>query len=228
MRTTVIYHCFNLLTSSSSQVFNQKELSEIKYLCQRLEIITNWEKIVTKSTRCRFVYWIRSLFPFIFDMIMADVKRPNQLNYFLMAVNDPLQMLWNVKHAEQSNDVVDNYKKEIFKAFSEKVIQPICRKVEEEIRLQIHQAIIPGLAQKNPLQQKTYDSRKYIMMSDLYLFEKRICIKEEVSHYLGKIFYQMSALAPHDFQTYEHMRVLAKEKFQLEIIPSHLPAQQLS
>mgnify|MGYP001078577034 CR=1 FL=1 len=90
MRTTVIYHCFNLLTSSSSQVFNQKELSEIKYLCQRLEIITNWEKIVTKSTRCRFVYWIRSLFPFIFDMIMADVKRPNQLNYFLMAVNDPL------------------------------------------------------------------------------------------------------------------------------------------
>lgn len=62
------------------------------------------------------------------------------------------------------------------------------------------------------------------MMSDLYLFEKRICIKEEVSHYLGKIFYQMSALAPHDFQTYEHMRVLAKEKFQMDIIPSHLPA----
>ena len=132
MRTTVIYHCFNLMTH---QVFNQKELSEIKYLCQRLEIITNWEKIVKKSTRCRFVYWIRSLFPFIFDMIMADVKRPNQLNYFLMAVNDPLEMLWNVKHAEEPNQVVDNYKREIFKALQEKVIQPICRKIEEEIRL---------------------------------------------------------------------------------------------
>ena len=132
MRTTVIYHCFNLMTH---QVFNQKELSEIEYLCQRLEIITNWEKIVKKSTRCRFVYWIRSLFPFIFDMIMADVKRPNQLNYFLMAVNDPLEMLWNVKHAEEPNQVVDNYKREIFKALQEKVIQPICRKIEEEIRL---------------------------------------------------------------------------------------------
>ena len=30
----------------------------------------------------------------------------------------------------------------------------------------------------------------------------------------------MSALAPHDFQNYEHMRQLAKEKYQLEIIPS--------
>lgn len=32
---------------------------------------------------------------------------------------------------------------------------------------------------------------------------------------------------PHDFQTYEHMRILAKEKFQMDIIPSHLPSQQL-
>ena len=69
-----------------------------------------------------------------------------------MAVNDPIEMLWNVKHAEEANVVVDNYKKEIYKAFSDKIIKPICRKVEEEIRLQIHQAIIPGLAQKNPLQ----------------------------------------------------------------------------
>lgn len=47
-------------------------------------------------------------------------------------------MLWNVKHMETPNKCVDNYKKEIYRAFSDKVIKPICRKVEEEIRLQIH------------------------------------------------------------------------------------------
>ena len=65
------------------------------------------------------------------------------------------------------------------------------------------------------------------MMNDLFLFEKQICIKEEIRHYLGRTFYQMSAMAPHDFQTYEHMRILCKEKFQMDIIPSHLPSQQL-
>jgi len=30
MRSTIIYHCFNMM---QSQVFNQKELSEIRYLC---------------------------------------------------------------------------------------------------------------------------------------------------------------------------------------------------
>jgi WASH complex subunit 7 len=37
----------------------------------------------------------------------------------------------------------------------------------------------------------------------------------------------MSALVPHDFQTYEHMRVLAKEKFGMDLVKSHLPSQQL-
>jgi hypothetical protein len=31
---------------------------------------------------------------------MADSKRPNQINYFLMALNDPIDMLWNVRHLE--------------------------------------------------------------------------------------------------------------------------------
>jgi len=68
-------------------------------------------------------------------MIMADTKRPNQLNYFLIALNDPIDMLWNVKHFVEPNVAVDNYKREIYKAFTEKVLKPISRKVEDEIRL---------------------------------------------------------------------------------------------
>lgn len=224
MRTTVINHCFNLMTQ---QVFNDKELSEVRYLNHRLSTMSNWEAICRKSTRCRFIYWIRSLVPYIFEMIMSDNKRPNQLNYFISALNDPLEMIWNIKHLERPNIAVDNYKKEIYRAFTDKVIKPICRNVEEEIRLQIHQAIIPNLAQKNPLQSKIFDSKKYVMMSDIFLFEKQISIKEEIKRYLSRVFYQMGASAPHDYKTYEHMRILAKEKYFIDILPSHLPAQQL-
>lgn len=61
-------------------------------------------------------------------------------------------------------------------------------------------------------------------MSDLYLFEKRINLAEEIKHYLNKIFYEMTALNPHDQKTYQHMRILAKDKYQIDIIPSHLPS----
>jgi hypothetical protein len=64
-------------------------------------------------------------------------------------------------------------------------------------------------------------------MNEMYLFEKCIVMKVEVKHYLDKIFYEMAALSPHDFRTYEHMRALAKEKFGIDVIASHLPNQQL-
>lgn len=55
------------------------------------------------------------------------------------------------------------------------------------------------MRQKDPVREKIFDCKKYIMMNDIYLFEKCINIKEEVRLYLGKIFYQMSALVPHDY-----------------------------
>ena len=67
----------------------------------------------------------------------------------------------------------------------------------------------------------------YTRMSDLYLFEKKINLREEVKHYLDKIFYEMTALSPHDWKTYEHMRILAKCKFGIDVVPSHLPSQTL-
>ena len=42
----------------------------------------------------------------------------NQLNYFLMALNDPLDMIINIKHLDSSQRAIDNYKKEIYLAFT--------------------------------------------------------------------------------------------------------------
>lgn len=42
---------------------------------------------------------------------------------------------------------------------------------------------------------------------------------------MSKTFYEMSALHPHDNQTYEHMRNLTKYNLDINIIPSHLPSQ---
>jgi len=64
-------------------------------------------------------------------------------------------------------------------------------------------------------------------MNDLYLFEKKISMKSEIRDYLSHIFYEMSALSPHDFRTYEHMRILCLDKLDVQVLPSHLPSSQL-
>lgn len=64
-------------------------------------------------------------------------------------------------------------------------------------------------------------------MNDLYLFEKSISLRQEIKEYLSHIFYEMTALSPHDYRTYEHMRKLCLDRLGLNVMPSYLPPQQL-
>ena len=81
--------------------------------------------------------------------------------------------------------------------------------------------------QKNPQREYIPNISRFARMNDLFLFEKQISISHEIKKYLGHIFYEMSALSPHDFRTYEHMRMLAHDKLGVQVLPSHLPSQQI-
>jgi hypothetical protein len=99
MRQTVIKHCKNLI---KSDIFTPTEFKELEYYAWKIDIIANWEQHVRKTTRCRFLYWNRALVPHFFSKIANDKQKLNQLNYFLMALNDPLDMLVNIRHLDSS------------------------------------------------------------------------------------------------------------------------------
>jgi len=135
MRKSVIKHCLSL---AHKDLFSPNDLKHLEYYCWRLDLISNWEWHVKKSTQCRFLYWIRALNPLVFKMVLADQHRLNQLNYFLLALNDPLEILKNIRHLEYSQIALDNYKKEIYQAFGKHFLEPVCKGIEEELRVQIH------------------------------------------------------------------------------------------
>jgi len=84
--------------------------------------------------------------------------------------------------------------------------------------------MIPNLNQVNPMTSRVVDLSKYSRMNDLYLFEKQINMGYEIKKYLGSVFYEMTALSPHDYCTYEQMRALAHDKLGVVVMPSHLPS----
>ena len=132
LRKTVVTHCKCLLFED---IIGKSEQQQLDSYIWQIDMIANWEWTVRKSTRCRFLYWSRSLFPMLYGKIIQDKQRLNQLNYFLMALNDPAEMLINIKHLESPHVAIDNYKKEIYQSFTMNITAPICRKIEEELRL---------------------------------------------------------------------------------------------
>ena len=63
LRKTVVRHSMNLV---SEEVFDKLKLAEFGRLNEKLGLICNWEDNVRRATRCRFIYWQRSLTPVFF------------------------------------------------------------------------------------------------------------------------------------------------------------------
>lgn len=95
LRKTVVDNCKCLIFED---ILTKNEQLTLDSLTWQIDVIANWESYVRRSTRCRFLYWSRGLFPTLFNKITSDKLRLNQLNYFLMALNDPLDMLKGVRH----------------------------------------------------------------------------------------------------------------------------------
>ena len=71
-----------------------------------------------------------------------------------------------------------------------------------------------------------YDHMNYLNIDDITLFERRISMKRKAEQYLSEKFYEMTALTPYDWKTYEHIRMMANEIYGLNILPTHLPSKQ--
>ena len=97
--------------------------------------------------------------------------------------------------------------------------------IEKDLRIQIHGVLVQKLKQQNPLDEAVYDYMNFLSIEDIILFENRINLKAKVSQYLSEKFYEMTALTPIDWKTYEHIRVLAKQTYNLDILETHLPSK---
>lgn len=60
-------------------------------------------------------------------------------------------------------------------------------------------------------------------MRRLRLLDVSVNVRQRAERYLERTFYDLTTMALHDWQTYGEMRVLAREKYGLQLTDSHLP-----
>eukprot|EP01040_Poterioochromonas_malhamensis_P008769 gene8769-9503_t len=60
--------------------------------------------------------------------------------------------------------------------------------------------------------------KPFLDLLPLYILNRIISIKEEVTHYLDYNFYNLTTIALHDWRTYSEMRSLAYEKYNISLM----------
>lgn len=111
---------------------------------------------------------------------------------------------------------------------SQEFITPVVHAIDEFLRINIHAILLEKMKTNNPFEQKEKEITRFLNINYIFLFDKIIDLKAEISRLLNEKFYNMNTLNMHDQETYEEMRSLANFKFGLNLIHVFLPSQTIN
>lgn len=129
---------------------------------------------------------------------------------------------------------------------NEYLISKVCGVVETKLRLDVHCSLqLLRVENTDPFEVTPANQTKCVPVEDVYrLLALRLVpllrlnklrlskyiylsLRDHVCKYLSSMFYNLTTISMHDWRTYGQMRILAKQKFQLDSVEDFLPTQTL-
>eukprot|EP00606_Chrysophyceae_sp_TOSAG23-5_P000989 GSChrysophyteH2.ASY1.ANO1.1643.1 assembled CDS len=198
-----------LIMHSNMQVpMNKGALLNIVSRLVTLASFTNNIKLVTDTS---FLYFHLDILSPMVTALYALQTEVNRLQYVIGAFADGIKMCAAVTHSDPTPFFV-NYRSFIKEVIAKHIIQPLCRDIENNLRIHISTKNLEHLETVNPKASNLTPLRPFLDMPPLRVLGLIIDIHQEVKHYLDTNFYNLTTISLHDWRTYADMRSLAAEK----------------
>lgn len=212
----------------SKNFFDATQKDDLTMDLWRLEIFGKFSSELRQICDTSFFYWYKDLIPNFLECLYSLSSQDFKfIRYFAIALSDTDYPLFHVKYLDDNTLLVKKYRDNIFNLFEEKISLRLSREIDNELRMIIHSVLIANLNLPNPSKNQIKDLIRYFSTPPLKIFEKYLNIQEYVEDYLNRTFYDMTTLNINDWKTYQHMRILAKTKYDLNLHDVYLPSQTL-
>ena len=219
LRRVIYKICYSIIKN----LLSEKETNMIQFFFWKLETLNELTKEINFSTDCSFLFWYQTILSTSLNQIFND--SPKRLYFFSMAVNDIEKPLYHIKYLDNNGmELIKNQRKIILDLFEKEFLKKLAQEIEIDLRKQVHSIFIKGLNTPEP---STKNLANYLTIKHFQLFDKIISIKRYVEEYLNLTFYKMTTLNLNDWHTYQLMRVLSENKYNLNLHEIFLPSQNL-
>ena len=221
LRLVIEKLCFSTITAK--EMLDENSYDTINENLWTIEILNQLTREITRCCDCSFLYLYQTIFPNAFENIYND--RPKRIYYFIMALNDIENPLHYIKFKE--NDGIDDIKrlrKVTIETFEKFFMKQLSEQLEKDLQIQVHSTFIEGL---DGAEYSETNLQSYLNIQPFRFFDIVFDVKRYMEEHLNKKFYQMTTLHLNDYQTYQRMRVLARNKYGLNLHEVYLPNQNL-
>ena len=203
---------------------------------RRLAALSTLDDCIQQACDCSFLYFNQELFPVFLDDLLqqGDAVGIPRLQLTISAFSDPERHLLKcTPHLETKQGPAFNSYVEAYQSFlmdenlKEKMIQPICIEIENDLRISVHSRHLDASNTDNPKTNKMRKWRSFLEMPPLQVCGIGVNVMTIVKEYLERSFYNLTTVKLHDNITYTEMRFLAKEKYGIDLNDNHLPMGSL-
>eukprot|EP01006_Ploeotia_vitrea_P049070 TRINITY_DN67306_c3_g4_i3.p1 TRINITY_DN67306_c3_g4~~TRINITY_DN67306_c3_g4_i3.p1 ORF type:complete len:1284 (+),score=789.38 TRINITY_DN67306_c3_g4_i3:263-4114(+) len=202
-------------------MLRQKHQDEVRYQLWKLNLLADWQKIVRSTCSCDFLYWVTDLVPAFLDDVWQNPDQVNRMQYLFAGLRDCAPMLRSVEHQENKTEFLNAFKAELMGYLEGRILDPLCRQVETNLRLHIHSVVLAQASLRRKGDVK--DLSRFIQLKPFNFFDEIVDIRNYVTHYLDTMFYNLTTVTLHDWRIYAEMRNLAHEMYGLDMTEVHLP-----
>eukprot|EP01062_Namystynia_karyoxenos_P059273 TRINITY_DN50728_c0_g1_i1.p1 TRINITY_DN50728_c0_g1~~TRINITY_DN50728_c0_g1_i1.p1 ORF type:complete len:1241 (+),score=561.49 TRINITY_DN50728_c0_g1_i1:104-3724(+) len=222
----VLKTALSIVCSKTGGLMKDQDFDFMRQYLRRLEIISGWQPMVWEACDCSWLYWHRQILPTYLQALYKEPPTASSIVNMFMSLHDCSRILLSANHLDDKRALFESYVKEIKDEFNACLVKPLCTEIENSLRLSIHSKVL-GETKHSLADAQHKDLQQLLDLASLRLFGEKLCVRAIVEHYLESQFYNLTAMAPHDWKTYEEMRALAKERYNMDLTEAHLPGQTL-
>ena len=219
LRLVIEKLCFSTITAK--EMLDEDNFEIITDNLWMLELINQLSREIKRCCDCSFLYLYQNIIPNAFKNIYNE--KPKRLYYFIMALNDIENPLHYIKYKENDGiEVIKRLRKVTFDTFENIFLKKLDQEIEDDLRVQVHGNLIEDL-EGSPYSEKNLKS--YLNIKRFRFFDRVFDIKRYIEEQLNMRFYKLTTLHLNNYQIYQRMRVLAKNKYGLNLHDVYLPNQ---
>ena len=209
-----------------------KDLQQIKgatatdrmVLLSLLNLLYEYESLLEAKCDCSFLIFSPDILQKFLTEVFEDLKLHSQVYFVVSAFHDGQKL---IAKSGLEEEAMEKFSKSLEKIFLDSFVEPLHRLIENDLRFHLHSERIEGMTKKNPLKDKESDITPLLRLEPIAFHRSLISVRDQITHYLNKNFYNHTAIGLQNWKTYNEMLNLAGNKYGLRHIEIHLPQHTL-
>jgi WASH complex subunit 7 len=164
---------------AGSRLFNDKESHKLQGYIKRIAALCSLPRQIRCITDSRFLYFNLNAVPPIIASIYRQPPEAPRLHYVISAFADGIKMCQMIGHTDVTPFYVQ-FRDYLRRCVKKGIIEPLCRDIEDDLRLHIHTKHLDHMQALNPKVDSLRPLKPFLDLAPVRILGTLLSVREEV------------------------------------------------